>query len=192
MNALPLASVLFAAALLGGCAAAERGAQPPPAPAVDVSAATPLDRWLAQACVPSAIVCAVEPKEAPDAVARFQALSERVDALYRVIYEDAHRVADGSMPVPEAPAGKDWRPTVQAAITAKYQAAMVDIEAIRKDLSAYTDTLADDATLTNSVQRTRLLTQFGQGASRLGARLDEAAEAARLMLRQGLSDVSAQ
>lgn len=190
MNALPLASALLAAALLGGCAAAERP-QPPPVPAEVPAADTPLDRWLAQAHVPSAIACAVAPDEAPDAVARFRALSERVDTLYRVIYEDAHRVADGSMPVPEAPAGEDWRPAVQAAITAKYQLAMANIEAIRKDLSAYTDTLADDATLTNSVQRTRLLTQFGQGASRLGARLDEAAEAARLMLRQGLSDVSA-
>ena len=191
MNALPLASALLAAALLGGCAAAERP-QPPPAPAEVPAADTPLDRWLAQAHVPSAIACAVAPAAAPDAVARFRALSERVDTLYRVIYEDAHRVAAGSMPVPEAPAGEDWRPAVQAAITAKYQLAMANIEAIRKDLSAYTDTLADDATLTNSVQRTRLLTQFGQGASRLGARLDEAAEAARLMLRQGLSDVSAQ
>ena len=118
------------------------------------------------------------------------ALSERISTIYKTIYEDAKRVADGTMPTPAVQPGEDWRPSVQAAITARYQAAMRDIDAARKDLDLYVDTLGDDDAITNNLQRTRLRTQLGQGATRLEALLNAADRAATLMREQGLSDIS--
>lgn len=159
-------------------------------PTVKQSAPTLLERWIAEASTPSAIDCGIEPDEAPNAVARFMALSERVSTIYKTIYEDAKRVADGTMPTPDVQPGEDWRPSVQAAITARYQAAMRDIDAARKDLDLYVDTLGDDDAITNNLQRTRLRTQLGQGATRLEALLNAADRAATLMREQGLSDIS--
>ena len=160
------------------------------APAVKQSAPTLLERWITEASTPSTVDCGIDPDEAPNAVARFMALSERISTIYKTIYEDAKRVADGTMPTPDVQPGEDWRPSVQAAITARYQAAMRDIDAARKDLDLYVDTLGDDDAITNNLQRTRLRTQLGQGATRLEALLNAADRAATLMREQGLSDIS--
>ena len=160
------------------------------APAVKQSAPTLLERWITEASTPSTVDCGIDPDEAPNAVARFMALSERISTIYKTIYEDAKRVADGTMPTPAVQPGEDWRPSVQAAITARYQAAMRDIDAARKDLDLYVDTLGDDDAITNNLQRTRLRTQLGQGATRLEALLNAADRAATLMREQGLSDIS--
>lgn len=159
-------------------------------PTVKQSAPTLLERWITEASTPSTVDCGIDPDEAPNAVARFMALSERVSTIYKTIYEDAKRVADGTMPTPAVQPGEDWRPSVQAAITARYQAAMRDIDAARKDLDLYVDTLGDDDAITNNLQRTRLRTQLGQGATRLEALLNAADRAATLMREQGLSDIS--
>ena len=151
-------------------------------PTVKQSAPTLLERWIAEASTPSTVDCGIDPAEAPNAVARFMALSERVSTIYKTIYEDAKRVADGTMPTPDVQPGEDWRPSVQAAITARYQAAMRDIDSA--------DTLGDDDAITNNLQRTRLRTQLGQGATRLEALLNAADRAATLMREQGLSDIS--
>ncbi len=159
-------------------------------PTVKRSAPTLLERWITEASTPSTVDCGIDPDEAPNAVARFMALSERISTIYKTIYEDAKRVADGTMPTPAVQPGEDWRPSVQAAITARYQAAMRDIDAARKDLDLYVDTLGDDDAITNNLQRTRLRTQLGQGATRLEALLNAADRAATLMREQGLSDIS--
>lgn len=188
-------ALLAGAVLLAGCSTPIQQVLAPketstPTPTVKQSAPTLLERWITEASTPSTVDCGIDPAEAPNAVARFMALSERVSTIYKTIYEDAKRVADGTMPTPEVQPGEDWRPSVQAAITARYQAAMRDIDAARKDLDLYVDTLGDDDAITNNLQRTRLRTQLGQGATRLEALLNAADRAATLMREQGLSDIS--
>lgn len=195
----PVFALLVGALSLAGCAAPVQEAAAPkpvatPAPAPlapQTRQPTLLDRWVAEARTPSAVTCDVDPNEAPNAVARFQALSARVTALYRTIYDDAKRVADGTMPAPEPVPGIDWRTTAQTYITSRYQAAVGDIESARKDLAAYVEAIGDDDAITNSVQRTRLRMRLGQGAARLETLLDDAARAATLMREQGLADTSA-
>ena len=188
-------ALLAGAVLLAGCATPIQQVLAPKetetaTPTVKQSAPTLLERWIAEASTPSTVDCGIDPAEAPNAVARFMALSERVSTIYKTIYEDAKRVADGTMPTPDVQPGEDWRPSVQAAITARYQAAMRDIDSARKDLDLYVDTLGDDDAITNNLQRTRLRTQLGQGATRLEALLNAADRAATLMREQGLSDIS--
>ncbi len=188
-------ALLAGAILLAGCATPiqhdlETKEAVTPTPLVKQSAPTLLERWIAEARTPSAVECGLDPAEAPNAVARFTALSERVSTLYKTIYEDAKRVANGTTPTPSVPPGEDWRPPVQAAITARHQAALRDIDSARKDLVHYVDTLGDDDAITNNLQRTRLRTQLGQGTTRLEDLLNAADRAATLMREQGLSDIS--
>lgn len=195
MPNVPYIALLAGAVFFAGCATSIQQVLTPKetetaAPAVKQSAPTLLERWITEASTPSTVDCGIDPDEAPNAVARFMALSERVSTIYKTIYEDAKRVADGTMPTPAVQPGEDWRPSVQAAITARYQAAMRDIDAARKDLDLYVDTLGDDDAITNNLQRTRLRTQLGQGATRLEALLNAADRAATLMREQGLSDIS--
>lgn len=190
-----LVALLVGMIVLAGCATPIQQVLTPketaiPAPTVKQSVPTLLERWIAEASTPSAVDCGLDPAEAPNAVSRFMALSERISTIYKTIYEDAKRVADGTMPTPDVQPGEDWLPSAQAAITARYQAAMRDIDSARKDLDLYVDTLGDDDAITNNLQRTRLRTQLGQGATRLEALLNAADRAATLMREQGLSDIS--
>ena len=195
MPNVPYIALLAGAVFFAGCATPIQQVLTPKetetaTPTVKQSAPTLLERWITEASTPSTVDCGIDPDEAPNAVARFMALSERISTIYKTIYEDAKRVADGTMPTPDVQPGEDWRPSVQAAITARYQAAMRDIDAARKDLDLYVDTLGDDDAITNNLQRTRLRTQLGQGATRLEALLNAADRAATLMREQGLSDIS--
>ena len=177
------------AAALAGCVSSRGGAVGQARPAGEGSA---WEAWLAAAEAPSPVVCTVRPAEAPEAVARFEAISARAAALYRGVYETAARAE--TVPVGGAADGEGWRASAQAAVTARYQATMAEIAAVRAELDAYTETLrADDSisNITESLRHTRVLTAFGNDSTRVDAQLRAAERGATLMLREGLAETEA-
>ena len=184
-----LGALALAAAAWSGCAASR-----PETPAPNHLAADPLAAWLEAAERPSPVVCSVKAADAPEAVARFEAISARVAALYGAVYEAAAEAG----PLPGAAhAGEtqgEWKAAAQAAVTARYQATMAEIAAVRRELDAYTETLRVDDSISNiteSLRHTRILTAFGNDSTRLDAQLRAAERGAALMLREGLAATSA-
>lgn len=176
-----------------GCAslsAHEPAAEAQTANPVAAEAQTALQRWVAAAAAPTTpIACSVPDGNAPEAVARFRELAQRINTLYGTIYGDAQRLASGERLAADA-TGR-----TQAAITARYQEAIRAIESARTDLSDYTASLRDDSAISNITQRlewTRTLVAFGKDTGRLAEQLSECATAANLLLREGLSTSAAE
>ncbi len=202
-NTYPFFLLMVLAVLLtAGCAQTKGGAAAPAEPAqqVAVEAASPLEQWLAQAEAPAKVVCSVPQESAPSAVADFNAISEKVFAIYQRVYQDAQDTAAGKgadlQTVLAAVAEKvqnlpdaEQRAAFQAAITSGYQATMREIEAQTKALANYTDNLRNDGSISNITNRlaqnaTRL--KLGGDTVKLGKQLKAAGEGASVILRSRL------
>ena len=171
-----------------------------PAQQVTTEAVSPLEQWLAQAEKPAKVVCSVPQESAPSAVADFNAISEKVFAIYQRVYQDAQDTAAGKgadlQTVLAAVAEKvqnlpdaEQRAAFQAAITSGYQATMREIEAQTKALANYTDNLRNDGSISNITNRlaqnaTRL--KLGGDTVKLGKQLKAAGEGASVILRSRL------
>lgn len=195
LNTFCLSTV--AALALAGCASTG-ATSAPEASAVTAEAQDPLAAWLAQAPKPAAVACSVEKASAPEAVARFDALSAQIAALYDRVYADAQKVsaaaptelafsAEDLAPLKDA---AEWKTAAQNAVTAHYQATLREIEAQRKALSAYTESLrADNAisNITSRLRQTALLVQMGDDSRKLGSQLLKTEEGARLVLKRRIA-----
>lgn len=191
--------VVLMAIWTAGCVQPQGGAvavAEPTQPVAEV-AASPLEQWLAQAEKPAKVVCSVPQESAPSAVADFNAISEKVFAIYQRVYQDAQDTATGKgadlqtalaavaekvQNLPDA----EQRAAFQAAITSGYQATMREIEAQSKALANYTENLRNDGSISNITDRlaqnaTRL--KLGSDTVKLGKQLKAAGEGASVILR---------
>lgn len=166
------------------------------------TAANPLELWLKEAPKPEVIACSVDASTAPEAVARFDALSAKISELYRRVYNDAQKVSSQPTAVVAlstneyhlADTGTDWKTSAQTAVTAYYQDILREIEAQQKALTDYTETLRADNTISNmtsKLRQTELLVQVGSDSVKLGRQLQAIEEGARLILRSSLLATSA-
>lgn len=200
---LPIATLAFCSVLLSlstGC----QSVQPKIGTSETVTevAATPVVRsdelvaWLAEAPQPAVVTCSVERETAPDAVDRFNALSERIGGLYATVYQEAQSAAAATavgdmalddvlskvaaqMTGPEG-ASTDWKTTAQAAVIANYQATMKEIDTCGKQLTDYTESLREDSSISNltsrleqSQSKVKVLFQLGKDSTELGRQLKE-------------------
>lgn len=194
-NTLCLSTV--AALALAGCASTGTTSTPE-APAVTAEAQDPLAAWLAQAPKPAAVACSVEKADAPEAVARFDALSAEIASLYDRVYADAQKVS-AAAPTELAFSAEElgslgdaaeWKTAAQSAVTAHYQATLREIETQRKALTAYTESLrADNAisNITSRLRQTALLVKMGDDSRKLGSQLLKTEEGARLVLKRRIA-----
>lgn len=166
-----------------------------PAPQTAESARDVLSAWLADATPPAVVQCSVDRSTAPEAVDRFNALSERIAGLYAEVYQDAQAAAaaaesgDVALDSVLAKAAEqltdksteatDWKTTAQAKVIANYQAAMQEIDAHGKQLTEYTDSLRTDGSisnLTSRLEQTKVLVQLGKDTAALGRQLKETSD----------------
>lgn len=168
------------------------------------TAANPLELWLKEAPKPEVIACSVDASTAPEAVARFDALSAKISELYRRVYNDAQKVSSQPTAVvtlstneyhlADTGTGTDWKTSAQTAVTAYYQDILREIETQQKALTDYTETLRADNTISNmtsKLRQTELLVQVGSDSVKLGCQLQAIEEGARLILRSSLLATSA-
>lgn len=198
-NTYPLFFLMVLVAIWTAGCTQTQGAAATEAPAQTVVAEvpSPLAQWLAQAEAPAQVVCSVPQESAPSAVADFNAISEKVFAIYQRVYQDAQDTAAGKgadmqtalaavaekvQNLPDA----EQRAAIQATITANYQATMREIEAQSKALANYTENLSADGSISNITNRlaqnaTRL--KLGGDTVKLGKQLKAAGEGASVILR---------
>ena len=200
---LPMAGL--AGLMVAGCASQKSDSalvptQEAAATAETAAAENPISLWLAEAPAPAQVPCSVQPEVAPDAVERFNALSERIFTLYQSVYNDVKQVSEngaqkfdlaGAMTsatdAMAAGTGTEWRSAAQAAITAHYQATMRELEAQSKALTTYIDTLKSDTSISNMVNRVQqnvVCLKLGSDSAKLSKQLKDSGKGASLVLQR--------
>lgn len=170
--------LVVAALALAGCATT--GAPSAPQGASVTAAKDPLAVWLAQAPKPEAVMCSVDRATAPEAVARFDALSAEIAALYHRVYDDARTVSAAA-------------PTCSTEELGRLQATLREVEAQRRALTAYAETLRSDhaiSNITSQLRQTALLVRVGDDSMKLDRQLRATEEGAHLVLRYRTSAIA--
>lgn len=185
--------------VLAGCAATGTTSPTPTETSGPAASKDPLALWLAQAPKPEVVACSVDKAAAPEAVARFDALSANVSTLYRRVYDDALKASSAPAADNAISAeglgealrdAADWKAAAQSAVTAQYQKTLQEIASQRKALTDYIEALRTDNTISNMASRlrqTHLLTQMGNDSLKLGRQLKDSEEGARLVLRRRIA-----
>ncbi len=172
------------------------------------TAPTTLASWLAQAPTPQTVQCSVAESVAPDAVAKFNAISEKVASIYSTVYTyagseksevtlpsvDAATVTEAVQAALTSDSG-DLGTTVRATVTETYQSTMAEIEAQQKSITDYISSLRSNASIeaiSDPLQKTATLFQLGSNVKALEEQLAEAAQGASLILREAVTPSATQ
>lgn len=158
-----------------------------------------ITRWLNRAPAVTPVACTVERTLAPEAVANFERISAEVATIYSRVHAEAQAVSTEVVSVgaeaPDSTTGVSQdvmsREAQQAEVTATYQETLQEIEACRKALTHYTESLRLDGAIagfSSRIQQTLILAQFGRDAYQLGEQLKAAGEGAVLILQQRLNE----
>ncbi len=170
------------------------------APATATAApVTTVEEWLKQAPAPATVACSLSADTAPDAVEKFNAISEKVSAIYSAVYTYAQ--SDDTVTTPtidaqtigaaletamaEKAAGDNT--SIVDKVTAQYRATMAEIEGQQAAITDYITSLRTSPSITaiaDPAQKTATLFQLGANVKQLEEQLVEAAQGAALILRE--------
>jgi hypothetical protein len=164
-----------------------------------------LAAWLAEAKEPTVVACSVSRDIAPTAVDGFNAIAEKVAAIYQAVYAEAQETAtarDSGDVMADAVLAKvaegvangetsvDWKSAAQDAVISNYQETVKAIEEQRKTLADYSVSLKSDpsvAAITNGVEKTSVLIKMGKDTAELGRQLKAAGEGASAIRMRRIS-----
>jgi hypothetical protein len=209
MNLFKMLSLFIAAMVslcaMTGCQQAKPTSEPQAttvvAPAVPQDTLT---TWLATAPEPTMVSSSVNRSVAPEAVDRFNAISEKVSAIYSAVYAEAQEAAtarasgdvmsdavlakavEGVATTP----GTNWKTMAQNAVIANYQATANVIAEQKATITAYTESLKTDESimsLTNQVEKTAVLFTIGKDTAELGRQLKAASDGASAIRMRRMS-----
>lgn len=209
MNLLKKFSLLIAAmaslCAMVGCQQAKATSEPQTATVVTPPAAQDtLTSWLATAPVPTTVTSSVNRSVAPEAVERFNAISEQVAAIYSAVYTEAQEAATArasgdvmsdavlakAVEGVAATPGTNWKTVAQETVIANYQATTKAIEEQKDSIVAYTESLKTDESimnLSNQIEKTTVLVKIGKDTAELGRQLKAAGEGASAIRMRRIS-----